>query len=113
MRQMHGTHGTGVAEAYNPNAIDAPAGHLRTTRNQLGSPANVIGPYSGVAPAPLVHKYPLELSDTLSRGKSGRARADLSRKPQNQGLDDTLNNIPGYTAARAGWANSKGNGSCD
>ena len=97
-----------VAEAYNPNAIGAPAKAFEDVRNQLGSPENVIGPYSGVAPAPLVHNIRSELSDKLAEARSvGKGGFVTQTQPILNALDDTLNNIPGYAAARTGWANSK------
>lgn len=97
-----------VAETYDPNAIGAPAAAFNDVRTKIGRPENVIGPYSGVAPAPLVHNVRSDLSDTISEAaRAGRGGFVAQTKPILGALDDVLNSVPGYAAARSGWANSK------
>lgn len=97
-----------VLRAMDPNAVGAPSAAYAEVRRNLGLPDSAAGPFTPVAPAPLLHNARSELSDKISEAtRAGKGGFVANTKPVLGALDEILNTIPGYKAARTGYANNK------
>jgi hypothetical protein len=100
---------TSVLRAMDPNAVGAQRSELEMLRRNLGLDVQPgAQPLNTFINAPKLHNVRSELSDNISAAtREGRGGFVAATKPALTAIDDVLNTIPGYQAARTGYANNK------
>ena len=100
---------TPVLRAMDPNAVGAQRSELEMLRRNLGLDVQPgAQPLNTFINAPKLHNVRSELSDNISAAaREGRGGFVAATKPALTAIDDVLNTVDGYQAARTGYANNK------
>ncbi|WP_372572677.1 hypothetical protein [Ruegeria jejuensis] len=89
------------------DAAGAPAAAMRRVGRELGVQPGLIGPQAPVSAAK-AHNVRSNLSDDLSAAaQAGRGKFGAQVGPVLNELDTALDQVPGYAAARTGYANNR------